>query len=100
MRREIDILARARGHPNITTLCGVFCDNGCSKEGQDAQVSWFIVMELCSSGDLFTHLEGRTLDSRECQALMEGLSAALDHLHTLEIVHRDVKPENRDRCLH
>lgn len=104
LRKEIDFLARARGHPNITALHGVFCSyevsKGCEEsDGQESgqgegHIRWFIVMDLCRSGDLFDYLLGGALDNGACMVLMKGLSEALHHLHSLEIVHRDVKPEN------
>lgn len=107
MRSEIGFLARAREHPNITSLYGVFC--ACHKQGKESQekageerqgskknpnVSWFIVMQLASSGDLFDYVQAGTLDNTGCLALMNGLFSALKHLHSLKIIHRDVKPEN------
>eukprot|EP00930_Biecheleria_cincta_P040315 TRINITY_DN2762_c0_g1_i4.p1 TRINITY_DN2762_c0_g1~~TRINITY_DN2762_c0_g1_i4.p1 ORF type:complete len:652 (+),score=98.58 TRINITY_DN2762_c0_g1_i4:61-2016(+) len=115
VRTEIGFLARVRGHPNVTTLYGVFCDlvqkeeqvtdvqQAADGERRDkvATVTWSIVMELCKSGDLFEHLlEHGPLDTNGCALLMEGLFSALEHLHGLGIVHRDVKPENilMDSC--
>lgn len=57
-------------------------------------MSWFIVMQLCSSGDLFDYVQCGTLDNEGCIALMNGVFSALDHLHSLRIIHRDLKPEN------
>eukprot|EP00930_Biecheleria_cincta_P035520 TRINITY_DN2442_c0_g1_i1.p1 TRINITY_DN2442_c0_g1~~TRINITY_DN2442_c0_g1_i1.p1 ORF type:complete len:751 (+),score=95.42 TRINITY_DN2442_c0_g1_i1:75-2327(+) len=110
MRKEIDFLARARGHPCITGLHGVFCaydtyTGGEETESQqeafaydskqgEGKLRFFIVMDLCSCGDLFDYLIGGPLDNKACVVLMKGLSEALRHLHSLEIVHRDVKPEN------
>eukprot|EP00930_Biecheleria_cincta_P014393 TRINITY_DN12397_c0_g2_i1.p1 TRINITY_DN12397_c0_g2~~TRINITY_DN12397_c0_g2_i1.p1 ORF type:complete len:442 (+),score=49.76 TRINITY_DN12397_c0_g2_i1:323-1648(+) len=60
-----------------------------------AKVRWSIVMELCNSCDLFEHLfQHGPMDRDGCALLMKGLFAALEHLHGLRIVHRDVKPEN------
>eukprot|EP00930_Biecheleria_cincta_P040314 TRINITY_DN2762_c0_g1_i3.p1 TRINITY_DN2762_c0_g1~~TRINITY_DN2762_c0_g1_i3.p1 ORF type:complete len:666 (+),score=103.51 TRINITY_DN2762_c0_g1_i3:63-2060(+) len=115
VRTEIGFLARVRGHPNVATLYGVFCDlvqkeeqvtdvqQAADGERRDkvATVTWSIVMELCKSGDLFEHLlEHGPLDTNGCALLMEGLFSALEHLHGLGIVHRDVKPENilMDSC--
>eukprot|EP00930_Biecheleria_cincta_P066469 TRINITY_DN5259_c0_g1_i2.p1 TRINITY_DN5259_c0_g1~~TRINITY_DN5259_c0_g1_i2.p1 ORF type:complete len:684 (-),score=82.33 TRINITY_DN5259_c0_g1_i2:286-2337(-) len=94
VRKEIDFLVKSRGHPNVTALQGVFCDCDHAQGFRGARTRWFIVTELCSCGDLFDHLSGGALVDEECASLMQGLSSALNHLHMLRIVHRDVKPEN------
>eukprot|EP00930_Biecheleria_cincta_P016613 TRINITY_DN13444_c0_g1_i1.p1 TRINITY_DN13444_c0_g1~~TRINITY_DN13444_c0_g1_i1.p1 ORF type:complete len:687 (+),score=101.79 TRINITY_DN13444_c0_g1_i1:59-2119(+) len=107
MRREVGFLARTGHHPNITGLYGVFCSYGQRTQRTESQSAGFdgrardeargccaIVMELCNSGDLFDFLSNGPMCSNDCAILVHGLSTALNHLHEMRIIHRDVKPEN------
>eukprot|EP00931_Biecheleriopsis_adriatica_P087638 TRINITY_DN6206_c0_g1_i1.p1 TRINITY_DN6206_c0_g1~~TRINITY_DN6206_c0_g1_i1.p1 ORF type:complete len:656 (+),score=83.25 TRINITY_DN6206_c0_g1_i1:53-1969(+) len=112
IRNEIGFLARAHGHPNLSTLFGVFCI-GKDAEGHALPLSesehsqelscqsvvapqWCMVMDLCMGGDLCHILEtlGGPLSLNDGLEMLLGLFAALAHLHHLRIVHRDVKCSN------
>eukprot|EP00931_Biecheleriopsis_adriatica_P047921 TRINITY_DN2765_c0_g1_i7.p1 TRINITY_DN2765_c0_g1~~TRINITY_DN2765_c0_g1_i7.p1 ORF type:complete len:732 (+),score=153.77 TRINITY_DN2765_c0_g1_i7:83-2278(+) len=104
IRREIEFLAKVHGHPNLSTLFGVFCvgeesssDLGLtdSVKSDGKQLWWFIVMDLCSEGDLWNLMDihGHLQLDDAAQILM-GVLSALAHLHSLRIAHRDVKCEN------
>ena len=73
-------------HPNCINLMTSFKDNG----------NLYFVLEFCNGGDLEKLLQARRKPLPEyavkfyfAEALM-----ALEYLHMLDIVHRDVKPEN------
>eukprot|EP00931_Biecheleriopsis_adriatica_P023519 TRINITY_DN14838_c0_g3_i1.p1 TRINITY_DN14838_c0_g3~~TRINITY_DN14838_c0_g3_i1.p1 ORF type:complete len:771 (+),score=122.39 TRINITY_DN14838_c0_g3_i1:57-2315(+) len=104
---EIGFLARTGGHPNLTTLFGVFCnweesaaedtEDEFSDEEQDREqyLQWCIVMDLCAEGDLFDHID--TLGPKkpiEAFKTITDVLSGLNHLHLQQIAHRDVKPEN------
>lgn len=84
-RCETAMLQRVTSHPNILTLIDFF-------EEDDAV---FIVTNLCTGGDLFTHIvnEGRYSERRASQAMRQIVSA-VDHMHKQGVAHRDLKPEN------
>jgi serine/threonine protein kinase len=55
----------------------------------------FVVMEFCSSGELFQYLvdHGR-LREGDCRRLFSAIVSAVAYLHSRGIAHRDLKPEN------
>ena len=85
VRTEIEILKICQ-HPNIIQLYEVF-------ENLDY---FYIIMEYCSGGDLFSYLECRDFHLPEPLAckFMHKICAALYYIHSYGIAHRDLKPEN------
>lgn len=83
-RRELEILMHV-DHPNIVKFYEVYED--------EAYIH--IVMELCSGGDLFDHLNSvGTFNEQKAVAITRQLVSAVNHLHTMLVCHRDLKPEN------
>ncbi len=82
-RRE----AQAAGilsHPNIVTIYDAGEDNGVL----------YIAMELVE-GETIQQLLGRgPLPVEQVTSIVEQVSAALDHAHARQIIHRDIKPTN------
>jgi len=63
--------------------------------GFETEESVHTVMELLTGGELFDHLKERKRFSEvEAADVALQLLGALDHLHSQDIVHRDVKLEN------
>ncbi|EFO18845.2 camk/dcamkl protein kinase [Loa loa] len=57
--------------------------------------SFYLSLELITGGDLFEYLcQVRHVTERSAAGLLNCLASALEYLHNLNIVHRDVKPEN------
>lgn len=84
LETEIEIL-RMLQHPHIVNL----------KEVITTISDTFIVMELLSGGELFNRIVEKTcFPEPEAQALFAQILLSMDYLHSLNIVHRDVKPEN------
>ncbi|KAJ7199524.1 hypothetical protein O6H91_Y498100 [Diphasiastrum complanatum] len=85
VRREIRVMQRLAGHPNIVELKAVYEDE-----------EWVhLVMELCEGGELFDYITKKKTFTEEaaaqvCKTLME----VLQFCHAKGVIHRDLKPEN------
>ena len=81
---EVKILSES-DHPNIINLWDKL---------EDAR-NWYIVMQECTGGDLFDHIqsEGPFSDSM-ARSIFEQIAKAVKYLHSRNICHRDVKLEN------
>ncbi|KAG5181297.1 putative death-associated protein kinase, partial [Tribonema minus] len=84
LRREVDIMRQLR-HPNIVRLEDVF-------ETDDQLV---LVLEYARGVELFDAIltRGRYTED-DARPIFLQVARALYYLHSLQIVHRDVKPEN------
>ena len=72
-------------HPNIVKLYGFFHDEDHA----------YLVMELCSSGHLYNFLQKKVfLPEKMVQNIVKQICHALKHLHSYNIIHRDLKLEN------
>lgn len=82
---EAELLARV-DHPHIVKLQG-FAADGCNGS--------YLLLEYIGGIELDAWLEcAGALPVAQALAVLRQLAAALDHLHTLGIVHSDVKPSN------
>lgn len=83
---EIAVLQRVR-HPHIVSLIEVI------KRPEKSRI--FLVLEYCSGGDLssFVKRNGR-LGEDKVQDFMRQLCSGLKHLRSLNLMHRDLKPQN------
>ncbi|GJJ69730.1 serine/threonine kinase 32 [Entomortierella parvispora] len=54
----------------------------------------YMCMDLMMGGDLRFHLNRRTFDETTVQVWIAEIASAVSHLHSLGIVHRDIKPDN------
>jgi len=76
---------QAASHPFIVRLHSAF---------QSAR-NLYLVMEYCPGGELFFHLSraGRFPEMR-CRFYAAEIVLAIEYLHTLGVIYRDLKPEN------
>lgn len=82
-RREARIGA-ALNHANLVSIFDTVTDD----EGL------LIVMEYVEGGTLASALKQGPLSPEETLRVLRGVSAALDRVHALGVIHRDVKPAN------
>mmetsp|Transcript_20658 Transcript_20658/g.39221 ORF Transcript_20658/g.39221 Transcript_20658/m.39221 type:complete len:891 (+) Transcript_20658:48-2720(+) len=89
---EAALLLAVQTHPNIVAYYGTFTMPAVEP---GATVRWVMALEWCSRGDLHDYLTvtGSCKENRAADILV-GLLAALAHVHSCGIVHRDVKAEN------
>lgn len=84
--KEVQLLASA-DHPHVVAYLDSFVDEG----------KLHIVMELCEGGDVHAMLQarnGKLLAEAEVWRYYGESLAGLQHLHSLKILHRDVKSKN------
>eukprot|EP00930_Biecheleria_cincta_P080671 TRINITY_DN6905_c0_g1_i3.p1 TRINITY_DN6905_c0_g1~~TRINITY_DN6905_c0_g1_i3.p1 ORF type:complete len:358 (-),score=49.72 TRINITY_DN6905_c0_g1_i3:647-1651(-) len=82
--REASLLQRAQS-PNVVELYDIFEESG----------SCFIVMQLCFGGTLQQRFEERgEFDETETIGVGRQVLLALEHIHNMYIVHRDIKADN------
>jgi len=83
-RQEIAIM-KMMDHPNIIKLRETFDDHR----------NIYLVMDLCSGGELFDRIiEAGHFTEKQAANLMQQIARAIFYMHTNHIVHRDLKPEN------
>jgi len=84
LETEIDILRKLE-HPNIVGVKEVVVD----------RENTYIIMELLSGGELFNRIVDRgPFPEADAAKLFAQILLSMEYLHSLNIVHRDVKPEN------
>jgi len=73
-------------HSHIVKMLHVFEDDR----------HFYMVMDVCSGGTLsdFVYRGSEPLPPRMCDDILEQITSGIDFLHRLQILHRDIKPDN------
>eukprot|EP00931_Biecheleriopsis_adriatica_P056306 TRINITY_DN33360_c0_g1_i1.p1 TRINITY_DN33360_c0_g1~~TRINITY_DN33360_c0_g1_i1.p1 ORF type:complete len:577 (+),score=64.69 TRINITY_DN33360_c0_g1_i1:108-1733(+) len=108
IRKEVNALVGAQGHPNLLGFYGVFfhCQvdpvDPADPEDSDQDEStgfpyprWCMVMSLCDGTPLHKDLDSKgPMSIVDAVPMFVDVLSGLDHLHSHSIVHRDVKADN------
>ncbi|XP_045598023.2 serine/threonine-protein kinase/endoribonuclease IRE1 isoform X2 [Procambarus clarkii] len=81
--REVDLLRESDQHPHVIRY---FCTEQCRQFR-------YIALELCSA-TLEDFIQDRFKANISILSVLQQATSGLQHLHTLDIVHRDIKPHN------
>ncbi|XP_061739065.1 obscurin isoform X2 [Nerophis ophidion] len=82
--QERDLLSRL-AHPRVACLLDFFC----------TRRTLVLITEICCSHGLVDHLLLRGLVSeKEVQSYMQQILEGVGHVHSMNILHLDIKPEN------
>jgi fused-like protein len=78
---------KALKHPNIAEIKKAFED----------ETNIVIILELCDE-DLFSYLKRKKLTNEEKKEIFKQIVIALKYIHSENIIHRDIKPQNILMC--
>jgi len=85
VRREILILQHLTGQPNIVEFKGAY---------EDKQ-NLYLVVELCSGGDLFDRIIAKgSYSEREAASIGRQIVNVVHACHFMGVMHRDLEPEH------
>ncbi|XP_070557910.1 MAP kinase-activated protein kinase 2-like isoform X2 [Ptychodera flava] len=90
-RRELDLHWKASGSLHIVNIIDVY------ENVYKGSRCLLVVMECMEGGELFSRIQERAdtaFTEREAAEIVADIGKAIAYLHSMNIAHRDVKPEN------
>jgi formylglycine-generating enzyme required for sulfatase activity len=87
IQAEIDTWVEASGHPNVMSVLDMMLVDG----------HIVIASEYADSGSLMdwlTRSNGKAPSHEKALQMMSGILSGIEHLHSRNVVHRDLKPDN------
>jgi formylglycine-generating enzyme required for sulfatase activity len=84
---EIDTWIEASGHPNVMSVLDMLTHRG----------NIIIVSEFAAGGSLKDWLRqngGKAPSEEKALEMMRGILRGIEHLHSRNVIHRDLKPDN------
>lgn len=100
LNNEVEYLKRLR-HPSIVRIYPIPWAKGMKKEPYVARATniegapWFCVMEYLQGGSVENRIQHlKRLPLREAVEIAHQLCLALDYIHSKDVAHLDVKPDN------
>ncbi|XP_075948376.1 MAP kinase-activated protein kinase 2-like [Anarhichas minor] len=90
-RREVELHWKVSPSPHIVPIIDVY------ENLYHGRKCLLIIMECMDGGELFCHIQDRgnhAFTEREASDIMKSIGEAIHFLHSINIAHRDVKPEN------
>nr|GMC47824.1 calcium-dependent protein kinase 29 [Ipomoea batatas] len=85
VRREVLMLQHLTGQPNIVEFKGAY------EDGENL----YVVMELCSGGELFDRITAKgNYSEKEAARIGRQIVNVVHVCHFMGVMHRDLKPEN------
>eukprot|EP00929_Paragymnodinium_shiwhaense_P070312 TRINITY_DN35612_c0_g1_i1.p1 TRINITY_DN35612_c0_g1~~TRINITY_DN35612_c0_g1_i1.p1 ORF type:complete len:1466 (-),score=242.11 TRINITY_DN35612_c0_g1_i1:76-3921(-) len=96
IHQELAMMIACQAHPNVIKLhCSAWEVTKVEEDGEKRSVT---VPALCvdfyACGDLFEYVRAYEIEEFLARKLIRGVLTGLAHVHSREVVHRDVKPEN------
>ena len=80
---ELNILKKI-DHQNVVKIYEYYSD----KE------NYYLVTEYCAGGDLYAVMKNEPISEVQAACIMYQILVALNHIHKMKIMHRDLKLEN------
>lgn len=90
-RREVELHWRVSPCPHVVPIIDVY------ENLYQGRKCLLIVMECMDGGELFSQIQDKgnhAFTEREASDIMKSIGEAIYFLHSINIAHRDVKPEN------